>query len=43
MSSSTPKAQGLISDQEERFHKWFVMVLNEIKTNIQKQEIKDEK
>ena len=32
----TPKAQGLISG------KWFVMALRESKTNIQKQEIKDE-
>ena len=32
----TPKAQGLISGQERRFHKWFVMALSEIKTHIQK-------
>ena len=37
-----PKAQGLISGQERRFHKWFVMALSEIKTNIQKRETKDE-
>ena len=36
VSASTPKAQGLISGQERRFHKWFVMALSEIKTNIQK-------
>jgi len=41
ISAPTPKAQGLISGQEQRFHKWFVMVLSEIKTNIQKQETKD--
>ena len=35
-------AQDLISGQEQRFHKWFVMALSEIKTNIQKQETKDE-
>ena len=38
----TPKAQGLISDQEWRFHKWVVMVLSEIKMNIKKWETKDE-
>ena len=32
----TPKTQGLISGQEQRFHKWFVMASSEIKTNIQK-------
>jgi len=37
-----PKAQGLISGQEQRFHKWFVMALRESKTNIHNQEIKDE-
>jgi len=42
ISAPTPKAQGLISGQEQRFHKWFVMVLSEIKTNIQKRETKDE-
>ena len=41
-SAPTSKAQGLISGQEQRFHKWFVMALSEIKTNIQKQETKDE-
>ena len=40
--ASTSKAQGLISSQEWRFHKWFVMALSETKTNIQKQETKDE-
>ena len=36
VSVPTPKAQGLISGQEQRFHKSFVMVLSEIKTNVQK-------
>ena len=40
--AATPKAQGLISGQDQRFHKWFVMALSEIKTNIPKQETKDE-
>ena len=35
VSAPTPKAQGLISGQERRFHKWFVMALTQIKTNIQ--------
>ena len=38
----TPKAQVLISGQEQRFHKWFVMALHEIKTNTPKWETKDE-
>ena len=42
VSVPTPKAQGLISGQESRFHKWFVMALRESKTNIQKWETKDE-
>ena len=42
VSVPTPKAQGLISGQEQRIHKRFVMVLSEVKTNIQKQETKDE-
>ena len=42
VSAPTPKAQGLISGQEWRFHKWFVMALSEIKTNIQKWETPDE-
>ena len=42
VSAPNPKAQGLISGQEQRFHKWFVMALSEIKTNIQKQETKDD-
>ena len=42
VSAPTRKAQGLISGQERRFHKWFVTALCEIKTNIQKQETKDE-
>ena len=42
VSAPTPKAQGLISGQERRFHKWFVMALSEIKTNIEKRENKDE-
>ena len=41
-SAPTPEAQGLISGWEQRFHKWLIMALSEIKTNIQKQEIKDE-
>ena len=41
VSAPTPKAQGLISGQERRFHKWFVTALSEIKTNIQKRETKD--
>ena len=31
----------MISGQEQRFHKWFVMALSEIKTNIQKPENRD--
>ena len=42
VSALTPKAQGLMSGQEQKFHKWFVMALSEIKTNIQKQKTKDE-
>ena len=42
VSAPNPKAQGLISGQEQRFHRWFVMALSEIKTNIQKQETKDD-
>ena len=42
VNASTPKAQGLISSQEWRFQKWFVMALSEIKTNTQKWETKDE-
>ena len=42
VSAPTPKAQGLISVQERRFCKWFVMALSEIKANIQKQETKAE-
>ena len=42
VSAPTQKAQGLISGQEQRFHKWFVKALSEIKTNIQKWETKDE-
>ena len=41
VSPPTPKAQGLISGQEQRFHKWFVLALSEIKTNTPKQETKD--
>ena len=29
VSAPTPKAQGLISGQEQRFHKSFVMALND--------------
>ena len=42
VSAPTSKAQGLISSQEQRFYKWLVMTLSEIKTDIQKQETKDE-
>ena len=42
VSAPTPKAQGLISGQERRFHKWFVMALSENETNTQKQETKDD-
>ena len=42
ISAPTLKAQGLISGREKRLHKWFVMALNEIKTNTQKGETKDE-
>ena len=42
VSAPSPKAQGLISGEERRFHKWFLMALSEIKTNTQKQETKDE-
>ena len=36
VSAPTPKAQDVISGQEQRLHTWFVMALGEIKTNIQK-------
>ena len=36
VSTLTLKAEGLISGQEQRFYKWFVMALSEIKTNVQK-------
>jgi len=42
VSSPTPKAQSLISGQEWRLHKWFVMALSKIKTNIQRWETRDE-
>ena len=42
VSVPTPKAQGLISGEEQRIHKWFVMALSEIKTNTSKQETKVE-
>ena len=42
VSTPMPEAQGLISGQEQRFRKWFLMALSEIKTNIQKWETKDE-
>ena len=42
VSAPTPKAQSVISGQEQRFHKWLVMVLSKIKTNIQKRETKDQ-
>ena len=38
VSVPAPKAQGLISGQEWRFHKWLVIALRESKTNIQKWE-----
>jgi len=37
-----PKARGLISGQEQIFHKWFFMALRESITNLQKRETKDE-
>ena len=42
VSVPTPKAQGLISGQEQRFYKWFVMALSEIKTHTPKRETKDD-
>ena len=42
VSAPTPKAQGLTSGQEQRFHKWFVMALSETKTHTPKRETKDE-
>ena len=42
VSAPTPEVQDLISGQKQRFHKWFVMALSEIKTNIQQWETKDE-
>ena len=42
VSAPTPKAQSLISGQEQRFPKWFLMALSEIKTNTPKRETKDE-
>ena len=42
VNAPTPKTQGLISGQERRFHKWFFMVLSEIKTHTQRQETRDE-
>ena len=42
VSAPTPKAQGVISHQEGRFHKWFVMALSEIRTDTKKLETKDE-
>ena len=41
VTAPTPKAQDLISGQEQKFHKWFVMALSEIKTHIQKWETPD--
>ena len=40
VSAPTPKAQSLISGQEQRFHKWFVMTLNKIKTNTRNEKPK---
>ena len=42
VSAPTPKAQALISGQERRFHSQFVMALRGSKTNIQRQETRDE-
>ena len=42
VSAPTPKAQSVISGQEQRFYKWLVMVWSEINTNMQKWETKDE-
>ena len=42
VSAPTPEAQGLISGWEQRFHKWLIMALSEIKTNTQKWDTKDE-
>ena len=36
------KTQGLISGQEQSCHKWFVIALRESKTNVPKQQTKDE-
>ena len=36
VSAPTPKAQGLNTGQEQGFHKWFLMALSDIETNIQK-------
>ena len=36
VSAPTPKAQGLISGQERRFHSQFVMALSESIRNIQR-------
>ena len=42
VSAPTPKAQGLISGQEQRFYKWFVMALSEMKTHTPKWETTDD-
>ena len=39
---SHSKGQGLISGQEQRFHKWFFMALSEMQTNVQNWETKDQ-
>ena len=36
VSALIPKAEGLISGQEQSFHKWIAVALSEIKINIQK-------
>ena len=40
--ASIPKARGLLSGHEQRFHKWCVVALSEIKTNTPNRETRDE-
>jgi len=40
VSAPTPKTQGLISGQEQSFHKWFVVALSESKTNYKNEKPK---
>ena len=42
VSALTPKAQSVLSGQEQRFHKRFVMVLSENMRNMQKRDSKHE-